>query len=98
MDALISVTDARNNLSNLINQVSRQKKRVILLRKSKPQAVIIPYDEAQRAEENWQAEFKKLVAEAKPNFNHWLKKQRINKKTLTEEKLYELLDQAAGRS
>ena len=38
------------------------------------------------------------MKETRPYFLRWLKKQKINSKKLTEEKLYELIDRAAGRN
>ena len=77
MDGLISVTDARNNLSSLIDEVVEKSKRFVLLRKSQPQAVIMPYDKVLEEQEDWQNEFKKLVVETKPYFKRWLKKKGI---------------------
>ena len=98
MPQLVSATFARNNFSDILDQVVSEKKTVILLRKSRPQAAIVPYEEIEAKEKNWQKEFNKLVSETRPYFLKWLKKQKINPKKLTEEKLYELIDQAAGRN
>jgi len=98
MPQLVSATFARNNFSNLLDQVVAEKKTIILLRKSQPQAAIVPYEEIAAKEENWQKEFNRLMAETRPYFLRWLKKQKINPKKLTEEKLYELIDRAAGRN
>ena len=97
MDNLVSVTDARNNFSALINEVIKERKRFVLLRKSQPQAVIIPYEGLVETDEDWQNEFKKLISETRPSFKRWLGKQGIKTKDLTEEKLYELLDKVTGR-
>lgn len=98
MNQLVSATFARNNFSDILDQVVAEKKTVILLRKSQPQAAIIPYEEIEIKEKNWQREFSQAMRETRPYFLRWLKKQKINPKKLTEEKLYELIDRAAGRN
>lgn len=98
MNQLVSATFARNNFSDLLDQVVAEKKTVILLRKSQPQAAIVPYEDIEIKEKNWQREFNQAMKETRPYFLRWLKKQKINPKELTEEKLYELIDRAAGRN
>ncbi|MBU1085075.1 MAG: type II toxin-antitoxin system Phd/YefM family antitoxin [Candidatus Beckwithbacteria bacterium] len=98
MNQLVSATFARNNFSDLIDQVVNKDMSFILVRKSQPQAAIVPYQDLVAKEENWQKEFNKQLKKTQPYFNSWLKQQNIKKKDLTEEKLYELIDQAAGRT
>lgn len=98
MPQLVSATFARNNFSELLDRVVSEKETVILIRKSRPQAAIVPYEEIEAKEKNWQKEFNEAIKETRPYFLSWLKKQKINPKKLTEEKLYELIDQAAGRN
>ena len=93
---LINITQARNNLSRLIQEVFTRKKTYILLRDSIPQAVIIPYDQYQLQEQNWQEEVKKLMKDARRNFKKWLKKQKLPFPA-NEKQLYQLVDQVAGR-
>jgi len=98
MNQLVSATFARNNFSDLLDQVMTQGKTFVLLRKSQPQAAIVPYEEIEIKEKNWQREFNQAMKETRPYFLRWLKKQKISPNKLTEEKLYELIDQAAGRN
>jgi prevent-host-death family protein len=93
---LISSTYARNNLSRLLDEVVKKGATFILLRKSLPQAVIIPYEDLEEREKAWQWEFQRLMLKSRPYFKNWLKKQKVKK--VTEESLYELLNKAAGRS
>ncbi|OIP04326.1 hypothetical protein AUK18_00265 [Candidatus Beckwithbacteria bacterium CG2_30_44_31] len=97
MNQLVSATFARNNFSDLLNLVVAEKKTVILLRKSQPQAAIVPYEEIEAREKNWQKEFNKLFSGAKTKFRQYLKANNIPAKGLTEEKVYEIINQAAGR-
>ena len=94
---LISITQARNNLSQLVRNVASKKQRYILIRDSKPQAVLIPYEEVIKEEENWQAEFDRLMKQGRVHAKRWLKKQGLDKKDLTEAEQYELINRLAGR-
>lgn len=94
---LINLTKARNNLSKLIEQVSIKKKTYVLIRDSIPQAVIIPWEEYKLQEERWQEEVEKLMVKGRRAFSQWLKKRKI-KLPKSENEVYQLVNQVAGRS
>ena len=96
MPNLINITQARNNLSQLIDEVFSRKKTYVLLRDSVPQAVVIPYDEYKLQEEQWQKEIEKLMTKGKKLFGQWLKKEKI-KTPKKEDEIYRIIDQMAGR-
>jgi prevent-host-death family protein len=93
---LINLTQARNNLSRLIDEVVLKKKPFILIRDSLPQAVIIPYEQYQKQEEEWGKEFFKLMKRSQRRFKDYLKNKKI-KYPKTEEKMYEMVNQVTGR-
>ena len=93
---LVNITQARNNLSRLIDEVFTRKKTYILLRDSIPQAVIIPYDSYKLQEEEWQKEMERLMNKGKKLFKKWLKERKI-KAPKSEDEIYQIVDQAAGR-
>ena len=96
MPNLINLTQARNNLSKVIEEVASKKKEYILIRDSLPQAVIIPYDRYRRQEEEWEKEFERLMVDSRKHFKAYLKKRGI-KYPKTEEEMYELVNQITGR-
>ena len=96
MPKLINLTQARNNLSKLIDEVALKKREYILIRDSVPQAVIVPYDQYQRQEEEWQDEFEEAVKNARKQFKKYLKAKKIPYPK-TEEQMYEFVDKATGR-
>jgi len=96
MPNLINLTQARNNLSKLIDEVVSKKKPYILIRDSSPQAVIIPYDQYQKEEEEWEKDFNELIKKSRRRFKNLLKKKKI-RFPKTEEKMYELVNQITGR-
>jgi prevent-host-death family protein len=95
MPNLINFTQARNNLSKVIDEVVLQKREYILIRDSTPAAVIIPYDQYQKQEEKWEKEFERLMADSRKRFKAYLKKKGI-KYPQTEEKMYELVNKVTG--
>ncbi|MFC1790064.1 type II toxin-antitoxin system Phd/YefM family antitoxin [Patescibacteria group bacterium] len=95
---LISATYARNNLSRLLDDVVQKGKQFVLLRDSQPQAVLIPYQDLLAKKEAWQEEFTRLAKKTRPSFKKWLAKKGLSINKLSEEKVYELVNQAAGRS
>ena len=97
MPNLINLTQARNNLSKVIDEVALEKREYILIRDSIPQAVIIPYSQYQRQEEEWQDEFEKAMKSARKQFKKYLKSKRIPCPK-TEEEMYEFVNKATGRS
>lgn len=97
MNSLINITQARSNLSSIIDEVVKKGKKFILIRDSIPQAVIIPYEEVLEKEKNWQEEVKKMMIQGKKRFKLWLKKQGISSEKLSEENIYEIVNQVAGR-
>lgn len=93
---LVNVTQARNNLSKLIEEVFVAQKTYVVVRDSIPQAVIIPYPEYQSKEEKWQEEVEKLMKKGKNIFASWLKKEKI-KKPATEDEIYQIINKVEGR-
>lgn len=97
MPDLINLTQARSNLSQLIDSVWTEKKKFILIRDSIPQAVVIPYTEYQLQQETWQQRVDDLMIEGKKYFKKWLK-QRKMKWPSSPEEVYEIVDEVAGRN
>jgi len=96
MVQLVNITQARNNLSKLIDKVVSKKQQVILIRESVPQAVLIPYEQYQKEEEKWQDEFEDAMKSARKQFKKYLKKKKIPYPK-TEEEMYEFINKATGR-
>lgn len=93
---LINITQARNNLSKLIDKVKDEKQTIILIRESEPQAVIIPYEQYKKNEERWEDKFKTAMISAKKQFKKYLKKKNIPYPK-TEEEMYDLINKLTGR-
>ena len=94
---LINITQARNNLSKLIDEIVEKKQPAILIRESVPQVAIIPYELYQQQEEKWQDEFRKIMKDSKKRFRSSLKNKGI-RYPKTEEEMYEIINKITDRS
>lgn len=97
MQQIVSITDARNNLSQLVAEVSSKQQTVVIVRDSQPEAMLVPYAKAIRDEEIkqklWALEWEKFLKEGKKIGHKFLKKKGLKRSQLTEEQLYDLIDQ-----
>lgn len=94
---VISITQARQNLSRLIDEVVRTQQPKILIRESKPQAVVLPYEQYLKDERNWKEEFNALLKKGQKSFRSYLKKRGIAPPK-TEQAMYEFIQGISGRS
>jgi len=96
MQQIINITEARNNLSNLVSRVARERKNVVIIRDSMPEAVLIPYkeyiDSETAKEKSWKSDFEKVLEDGRKTFSKWAKKRNIDIDKLTEEEFYDLID------
>ena len=97
MQNLINITEARSNLSQLIEDVFKQNKTYIVIRASKPQTVIIPYQDYEKKEQRWQDEMEGLMKAGRQRFIKYLKENNI-KSPKNEEEVYKIIDKVSGRS
>ncbi len=95
MEKIIGITEARTNIKNLVDKVSEQNETFIISRDSKPQAVIISYNEYVRnmkiIEENRKLRFDKTLEEARDQFSRWLKKRGYDIEELSEEEVERII-------
>ncbi|MEK7127212.1 MAG: type II toxin-antitoxin system Phd/YefM family antitoxin [Patescibacteria group bacterium] len=96
MQQIVSITDARNNLSQLVDQVNSNSQPVVIVRDSKPEAAIVSYAQlsiqTQKDDELWNLKWDKLIKAGKKAGQTWAKDNGVDLKTMTEEKLYDLID------
>jgi prevent-host-death family protein len=98
MQQILNITRARNDLSNIISKVAREKRKVVIVRDSMPEAVLVPYDEyvkeQNEKEKLWQLRFERLLSQGKKSLKKWAKKNKVDMGKLSEEKMYELVEKA----
>lgn len=94
MQQIINITEARNNLAKLIQKITLTKKPIVIIQDSIPTAVIYPYEEVMKNEEEkeklFQLQFEKLLEEGKEIGKKYLKENNITK-PLSEEETYNLI-------
>lgn len=85
-------------MSQLVAATAQQGTEVIIVRDSVPEAVLVPYSQIlkQESERNklWGLRFDRLLARGKQTGKLWAKKNKINLKSVSEDKLYELVEKA----
>ncbi len=98
MQQIVSISDARKNLSQLVASVAKKQQSVTIVRDSEPEAVLVPYvkllEDEKRSRELWKFEWQRLMREGKRAGKRWAKKSNIDLKKTSEEELYELIDKA----
>lgn len=97
MQQIVSITNARNNLSELVNKVSSQDLEVVIVRDSEPEVIISSYEKAVRnkqlEDELWKLKWERLLKETRKAGQRWAKKNNIDLKRASEEELYDIIDQ-----
>lgn len=94
---IINISDARSNLSKIIQKIKETKKPVVIVQDSVPSVVIYPYEEILKNDEEreqlFQLKFKKVFAEGENAFKKYLKQKGI-KKPHTEQEAYSIIKDA----
>lgn len=94
---IISISDARNNLSKLIQQVKDTKKPVVIVQDSTPSVVMYPYDEVTKWDDEkdqlFQMKFQKMFQEGEKAFKKYLKNNNLQTPR-TEEEVYSVIKNA----
>jgi prevent-host-death family protein len=95
MEKIIGITEARTNMKNLVDRVSEQNEIYVIARNSKPQAVIISYEEYIKniamLEESKKLRFEKILEETREQFTQWLKKRGYDIEKLSDEEIERII-------
>ena len=98
MQQMVSISDARKNLSQLVAQVARQNESIIIIRDSFPEAVIVPYREMFELERQkkaaWNKKWDILLKNGKRQGQKWAKSKKIDLNKMSEQDLYARIKQA----
>jgi prevent-host-death family protein len=97
MVQLTNVSQARKNLAKLLKQVNTTKKPVVIIQDSTPAAILYPYEEAIKKEEQknqlFQLQFQQMYNEGEKAFKKYLKKNKLPTPQ-TEEEAYQIIKNA----
>lgn len=98
MQQIVSITNARNNFSQLVASVAKTQQSVTIVRDSEPEAVLVPYarllEDEEKNKKLWRFEWQRLMNEGKKAGKRWARKNNIDLKKVSEEELYALIDKA----
>lgn len=97
MAKVVGVTEARANLKEILDTV-KEGEACILARGSRPEAVLIPYEDFLRLEEakrgDWNRRFDAAVKRSHGLFKEWLRKQGVRAKRRKEANLERIVRDA----
>ena len=95
MEKIIGITEARIKIKDLVDKVSEKNETFVIARDSKPQAVLISYEEYVRnkevIEENKKLRFEKVLEKSRMQFSGWLKKRGYDIEKLSEEEIERII-------
>jgi prevent-host-death family protein len=98
MEKIIGITDTRTRIKELIDRVSEKNDVFIVTRDSKPEAVVMAYEEyirtKQELDEAKKIRFEKTLEDLKTKFKNWLIARGYNPDQMTEEEVYEIIRKA----
>lgn len=94
---IVSITDARNNLAKLINKIQMTKQPIVIVQDSSPSAVIYPYNEIRKQEDErdqlFKLKFQRIFREGEKKFKQYLQKKSI-RAPRSEEDVYSIIKNA----
>jgi len=95
MGKVIGVTEARAKLKSIIDEIKKEGESFILARGSKPEAVIIPYEEylanERRNQQRWNERFDIAIKKSQAFFKEWLRSRGYDPEKLSEEEVERII-------
>lgn len=95
MQQIMNITDVRKNLSSIVAEIGASDSSVVIVRDSKPEAVLFPYgkmfEEIKKREDLWEFRFERLLKAGKKVGLDWAKKRGVNLRKMSEEEKYALV-------
>lgn len=95
MQQIMNITDVRKNLSSIVAGLAMRNASVVIVRDSRPEAVLFPYNkllgDIKEKEELWKFRFERLLKVGKKTGAAWAKKKGINLRKMSEEEKYALV-------
>lgn len=96
MEKIIGITEARTKIKKIIDSISDKDEDFIITRDSKPEAVLISYNNYLKAkelmEENWKYRFEKALNESHELSKKWLIEKGYDFDKLSEEDIARIIE------
>lgn len=98
----IGITELRNKAREVFDMLKKEETPVVVMRDSKPEAVIVSYNEYDLLEKEkrrlWNRRLDELAQKSKPYIVSFLKRKGYEAKKITGDKLVSILEEEDGSS
>ena len=95
MEQIIGITNARNNIKEIVDAISDRNETYIVTRDSVPEAVIVPYskymENKKLLEKIAELQYESLMKKSKSQLKEWLQQKGFNTSELHEEEIGEMI-------
>jgi len=96
MEKIIGITETRTKIKSIIDSISDKDEAFIITRDSKPEAVIMSYNNYLKTkelmEENWKYRFENALDRSQEVFKKWLIKKGYDFNKLSEEDIERIIE------
>ena len=96
MEKIIGITDTRAKIKEIIDRVSEKNDIYIVTRDSKPEAVVLAYDEYIKTKNEIDRAkkilFEKTLEDLRARFKSWLVSKGYDPESLSEEEIYKIIE------
>jgi prevent-host-death family protein len=96
MEKIIGITETRTKIKKIIDSISEKDEAFIITRDSKPEAVIMSYNNYLKTkelmEETWKYRFEKALNESNEIFKKWLTEKGYDFNKLSEEEIERIIE------
>ncbi len=95
MEQIIGITNARNNIKEIVDTISDKNEIYIITRDSNPEVVIISYkkylENKKLLNQIWELRYEKSIKKSQLQFKEWLKKKGYDIDKLSEEEIGDMV-------
>ncbi len=95
MEHIIGITNARNNIKEIVDTISDKNEIYIITRDSNPEVVIISYkkylENKKLLNQIWELRYEKSIKKSQLQFKEWLKKKGYDIDKLSEEEIGDMV-------
>lgn len=95
MEKIIGITNARNNIKEIVDIISDKDEIYIVTRDSNPEVVIMSYkkyiENKKLINQIWELRYEKSMKKSQLQFKEWLKQKGYNVNNLSEKEICEMI-------
>lgn len=95
MEQIIGITNARNNIKEIVDMISDKNETYIITRDSIPEAVIMSYkkyvENKKLLDQMRELKYEKSIKKSQTQFKEWLKRKGLDMAKLSEEEISNMI-------